>query len=55
MLRNPALYSVGAEYQSASDPTLLQKRFDLIHTAAVLLEKCGMVRYERGTGEFFYS
>ncbi|KAK9466803.1 Sec63 Brl domain-containing protein [Lipomyces arxii] len=45
MLRSPALYHVGAEY--ADDHALEQKRLDLAHSAAVLLEKCTLVRYDR--------
>lgn len=29
---------------------LVQKRADIIHSAAVLLEKCNLVKYERGSG-----
>jgi pre-mRNA-splicing helicase BRR2 len=50
MLGSPALYNVGADYLEG-DPTLIQKRADLIHSAAVLLEKGGLVRYDRATGE----
>ncbi|KZV62423.1 Sec63-domain-containing protein [Peniophora sp. CONT] len=49
MLKSPALYSVGADY-SEGDPSLIQKRADIIHTAAALLEKAHLVRYERSTG-----
>jgi pre-mRNA-splicing helicase BRR2 len=48
-LVTPALYSISADYQE-DDPLLIQKRADIIHTAAVLLEKCGLVKYERKTG-----
>ncbi|KAF6753600.1 Sec63 Brl domain-containing protein [Ephemerocybe angulata] len=48
MLRSPALYGVSVDYQDPSDPTLLQKRADIIHSAAVLLEKCQLIKYERG-------
>nr|ODN85918.1 pre-mRNA-splicing helicase BRR2 [Cryptococcus depauperatus CBS 7841] len=51
MLGSPALYNVGADYME-DDGTLVQKRADLIHSAAVLLEKGGLVRYDRANGVF---
>ncbi|KAF5328959.1 hypothetical protein D9611_015070 [Ephemerocybe angulata] len=48
MLRSPALYGVSVDYHDPSDPTLLQKRADIIHSAAVHLEKCQLIKYERG-------
>ncbi|EXJ57953.1 hypothetical protein A1O7_05376 [Cladophialophora yegresii CBS 114405] len=48
MIRSPGLYSVGADY--GNDETLEQKRVDLIHSAAVVLEKAGLVKYEKKTG-----
>ena len=51
MLKAPALYGVGADYQE-DDDGLIQKRADIIHSAAVLLEKCQLVKYERSTGRF---
>jgi pre-mRNA-splicing helicase BRR2 len=51
MLRTPTLYSVTADYQE-DDPTLVQKRADVVHSAAVLLEKCNLLKYERSTGRF---
>ncbi|CAD6889461.1 unnamed protein product [Tilletia laevis] len=51
MLRSPALYSVTADY-AEDDPFLEQKRADIIHSAAVLLEKCGLLKYERTSGNF---
>ncbi|KAL1967159.1 hypothetical protein VTN77DRAFT_3450 [Rasamsonia byssochlamydoides] len=49
MLRSPGLYSVGAEY--AEDEALEQKRVDLIHSAATVLEKAGLVKYDRKSGK----
>ncbi|CRG92091.1 pre-mRNA-splicing helicase BRR2 [Talaromyces islandicus] len=49
MLRSPGLYSVGADY--ADDDALEQKRVDLIHSAATLLEKAGLVKYDKKTGK----
>ena len=51
MLRAPALYSVTADY-AEDDPFLEQKRADVIHSAAVLLERAGLLRYDRSTGLF---
>jgi pre-mRNA-splicing helicase BRR2 len=49
MLRSPGLYSVGADY--VDDDALEQKRVDLIHSAATVLEKAGLVKYDRKTGK----
>ncbi|PWN88119.1 putative ATP dependent RNA helicase, partial [Acaromyces ingoldii] len=51
MLRSPSLYSVTADY-AEDDAFLEQKRADIVHSAAALLEKCGLVRYDRKTGQF---
>ena len=51
MLKSPALYQVGADYQD-DDPSLIQKRADIIHSAAALLEKCTLMKYERASGRF---
>lgn len=51
MLRSPALYSVGVDYQE-DDGGLVQKRADIVHSAAVMLEKCNLLKYERATGRF---
>lgn len=51
MLRTPSLYSVTADYAD-DDPYLEQKRADIIHSAAVVLEKCGLLRYDRKSGIF---
>ncbi|KAF2002844.1 Sec63-domain-containing protein [Amniculicola lignicola CBS 123094] len=48
MNRSPGLYSVGAEYED--DHLLERKRVDLIHAAATVLERCGLVRYDKKTG-----
>ncbi|KXT14286.1 hypothetical protein AC579_8428 [Pseudocercospora musae] len=50
MLRSPALYQVGADYEE--DETLEQKRVDLIHSAAAVLEKASLVKYDKKTGRF---
>ena len=51
MLKDPVLYSVGVDYQD-DDPSLIQKRADIVHTAAALLEKCHLIKYERASGRF---
>lgn len=51
MLRSPVLYSVTSDYME-DDPFLEQKRADIVHSAAVLLEKAGLLRYDRKTGLF---
>jgi len=51
MLNTPVLYGVSADYQQ-EDPRLLQYRTDLVHSAAVALEKASMIRYNRKTGAF---
>nr|VWO96385.1 Pre-mRNA-splicing ATP-dependent RNA helicase PRP28 (EC [Ganoderma boninense] len=51
MLKDPVLYSVGVDYLE-DDPTLVQKRADIVHSAAALLEKCHLIKYERSSGRF---
>ncbi|CAK7562243.1 MAG: Pre-mRNA-splicing helicase BRR2 [Sporothrix epigloea] len=48
MLRSPGLYQVGAEYED--DEALEQKRVDLIHSAAMVLRKAGLAKYDDKTG-----
>lgn len=48
MIRSPGLYSVGADYDQ--DEALEQKRVDLIHSAAVILAKAELVKYDPRTG-----
>ncbi|KTW29425.1 hypothetical protein T552_01377 [Pneumocystis carinii B80] len=50
MLRSPAIYNVGADY--ADDVDLEQKRIDLIHSAALLLDKHNLIKYDKKTGNF---
>ncbi|KIV90119.1 hypothetical protein PV10_07460 [Exophiala mesophila] len=49
MIRSPGLYSVGTDYDD--DETLEQKRVDLIHSAAVVLERAGLLKYDKKTGK----
>ena len=51
MLKQPSLYSVGIDYQQ-DGAGLIQKRADIAHSAAVILEKCQLIKYERSTGRF---
>ena len=50
MLKLPALYCVGADYQK-DDLGLIQKCADIAHSAAVILEK-GQFKYDRQSGGF---
>ena len=49
MLRSPGLYSVGAEYED--DDVLEQKRVDLVHSAAIVLERSSLVKYDKKSGK----
>ena len=49
MLRSPGLYSVGPDYED--DDALEQKRVDLIHSAATVLEKASLVKYDKRSGK----
>ncbi|KAG8933497.1 DEIH-box ATPase [Tulasnella sp. 417] len=51
MLRTPGLYGINVDY-SDDDPHLTQKRVDIVHTAAVMLEKANLIKYDRKTGVF---
>jgi pre-mRNA-splicing helicase BRR2 len=48
MLRSPGLYQVGAEYED--DAALEQKRVDLIHSAAMVLRRTNLIKYDENTG-----
>ena len=51
MLQNPALYGIhNPEKTLENDSTLKQRRLDLAHTAACILEKCQLLRYDRRSG-----
>ncbi|PSR82178.1 Sec63 Brl domain-domain-containing protein [Coniella lustricola] len=49
MLRSPGLYSVGVEYED--DEVLEQKRVDLVHSAAHVLRKANLIKYDEKTGK----
>ncbi|XP_014247747.1 putative U5 small nuclear ribonucleoprotein 200 kDa helicase [Cimex lectularius] len=51
MLRAPSLYGISPD-KMAQDKLLEQHRADLIHTAAIHLEKSGLLKYERRSGHF---
>lgn len=51
MLRNPSMYGITPE-AAQRDPLLLQRRSDLAHAAAILLDKHGLIKYDRRTGSF---
>ncbi|KJA24363.1 hypothetical protein HYPSUDRAFT_214558 [Hypholoma sublateritium FD-334 SS-4] len=48
-LTNDSLY--GTDYKE-DDEGLMQRRADIAHSAAVLLEKCQLIKYEWATGQF---
>jgi pre-mRNA-splicing helicase BRR2 len=50
MLRSPQLYGIDEDGEIVRDPLLVQRRADLVHTAATHLSKAGMVKYDRKTG-----
>ena len=47
MLRNPQLYGVQVDEK---DPTLIGRRTDLVHSAATLLSRSNMIKYDKLTG-----
>ena len=51
MLKSPSLYGA-AESELAGDPLLKQRRIDLVHSAATILDKCALIKYERKSGQF---
>ena len=51
MRRNPALYGCSVD-EIEQDKLLLQRRVDMIHSAALLLDKAQLIRYDRRTGGF---
>ncbi|XP_070541263.1 U5 small nuclear ribonucleoprotein 200 kDa helicase-like [Ptychodera flava] len=49
MMRNPNLYGVPPDFRE-TDAYMEQRRIDLIHTAASLLDKNNLLKYDRKTG-----
>jgi len=48
MLHSPGLYGITEDYDD--DVALEQRRVDLIHSAATVLEKCELIKYDKKTG-----
>ncbi|XP_003393281.1 putative U5 small nuclear ribonucleoprotein 200 kDa helicase [Bombus affinis] len=51
MLRCPSLYSISQD-KLKEDPLLELHRADLIHSAAVALDRSGLIKYDRKSGNF---
>lgn len=51
MLRQPTLYGVSFD-RVKDDPVLEYHRADLVHTAALHLDRSGLVKYDRKSGHF---
>ena len=51
MVRSPPLYGISPD-DLEGDPILEQRRADLIHTAATILDKANLIKYDRKTGAF---
>lgn len=51
MLRCPTLYGISHD-KIREDPTLELHRADLAHSAAIQLERSGLIKYDRKTGNF---
>ncbi|KAG9307892.1 hypothetical protein JVU11DRAFT_13042 [Chiua virens] len=49
MLQSPGLYGIGVYYQE-SRSGLIQKHTDVVNSAAALLEKCHLTKYECASG-----
>jgi pre-mRNA-splicing helicase BRR2 len=49
MLKNPNLYGI-SDTAAKEDPTLKHRRMDLAHTAACILERSHLIRYDRRSG-----
>jgi pre-mRNA-splicing helicase BRR2 len=52
MLKNPALYGIVPEDHQDLESALLQRRLDLAHTAAAILDEHGLIKYDRKSGNF---
>ncbi|GJU87670.1 DExH-box ATP-dependent RNA helicase DExH12-like protein [Tanacetum coccineum] len=51
MVRNPTLYGLPADILN-TDPLVEERRADLVHTAATILDKNNLVKYDRKNGYF---
>lgn len=45
MIRSPKTYGISID-ETSTDPYLIQRRIDLIHSAAILLEQANLIQYE---------
>jgi hypothetical protein len=54
LLRAPTLYGISHD-RLKEDPLLEQYRADLIQTAALHLDRSGLIKYDRKTGQFQVS
>ncbi|GJY73501.1 DExH-box ATP-dependent RNA helicase DExH12-like protein [Tanacetum coccineum] len=51
MVRNPTLYGLPGDILK-TDPLIEERRADLVHTAATILDKNSLVKYDRKSGYF---
>jgi pre-mRNA-splicing helicase BRR2 len=51
MMRNPSLYGVTVDMLE-QDPLLEQYRLNLVHSAAIVLDRAGLIHYDRKTGAY---
>jgi pre-mRNA-splicing helicase BRR2 len=51
MLRNGGLYGITVD-DAEEDPYLVQKRIDIVHAAATILDRCSLIKYDKKTGKF---
>lgn len=51
MLRQPTLYGISHDHVK-QDQLLEQHRADLVHTASLHLDRSGLIKYDRKTGQF---
>lgn len=51
MMRNHQLYGITDE-EFKSDPLLVHRRTNLAHTAAILLDKHNLIKYDKKIGTF---
>ena len=51
MLRCPSLYGISQD-KAREDPQLELHRADLVHSAAIALDRAGLIKYDRKSGNF---
>ncbi len=54
MLKKPSVYGISLG-DMERDPNLMERRTDLIHTAANILDKHGLIKYDKRSGTFHAS